>query len=64
MMTLCREPFFAEYLALGKEVFDEIIFYAESLALGIETLFAECRSMPRATLGKVYFSECTINNSR
>jgi hypothetical protein len=63
LTTICREPFFAKYLALVKEVFAESLLVLR-VWLSAETLVAKCRSMPRVTLDKVYFVEFPINSSQ
>jgi hypothetical protein len=63
LTTLCREPPFAECLALGKEIFAECIPVPRVL-LSANAVVTESRTLPSAALGKDFFAKCSTKNTR
>ena len=59
LAVLCREPSFAEYLALGKKIFVECIPVPRVL-LSANVVATESS----ATLGKDFFAECLTKSTR
>jgi hypothetical protein len=62
LTTLCREPFFSGTWLSAKKSLARSVLCPEIGSR--QRLLVECRSMPRATLAKVYFVECPIHSSR
>jgi hypothetical protein len=61
LTTLCREPLFAECLALGKNFFIECIS-VPSVMLSVNALVTKSRSLSSAALGKNFFAEYPTKN--
>jgi hypothetical protein len=63
LAALCREPPFAECLALGKDFFAECN-PVPRVMLSANTIVTESRTLPSVVLGKDFFVECLIESTR